>query len=382
MFNTVPTNQFANGYTPGQLYNLTVNVSSLISPATGNTKDGFQITALDASNDSAGTFSISNANLTVLDVFFDRQYVSHKNVTAGNTPAWTFRWQAPAAGTGTVTFYIAANRSNNNSDSSGDNIYTQSFTIAENAANPCGAFNAFVTTPGGATSFCTGQSLNLTAGSNGGGGNPTYAWNTGGTQQTIAVNSPNTYTVTVTDGACTATASVTVAGVSAGVADFSVSVTENTVVINNNSTGVTGNYGWDFGNGAAFPDNSASFSFTYDTLGTYTITLEYNDVCGNIQTATEQVTISTISSVSQPSLAGAVSIYPNPFGNQATININGFSGATFQFTLVDITGKTVRKETGMAGNSLLIDRDGLQSGMYFYNIQVQGQNVQGKLLID
>ena len=58
-------------------------------------------------------------------------------------------------------------------------------------------------------------------------------------------------------------------------------------------TGPSGasNITWDFGNGESFADNSASFSYTYDSVGFYAITLSYTDVCGNSQTDFEQFSI-------------------------------------------------------------------------------------------
>ncbi len=383
ILNTVPFDQLATSYNPGQTYNVTINIASLSTPASGSPKDGFQLTVLDAVGNPAGTLALPANPATVsLTTLTGRQYIGHKNATS--TQAWTFKWTAPAAGAGAVSFYVAANRTNNSSTSAGDNVYTQVFTVAEGTTNPCTGLNAFVSTPGNATSFCTGESLDLTAGSTGGPGNPSYLWSTGGTSQTININAAGTYGLTVTEGTCTATSSITVTSVAAGVADFSVTVFENVVTINNNSTGVDGNFAWDFGNGDSFADNSASFSYIYDSVGTYDLALTYTDVCGNTQNDFQQVTIDTVPlvGINETKLANVLSVYPNPFGSQASININGYNGANYQFVMVDITGKTVRNLQGVAGTPMSINRDGLQSGMYFYNITLNGETAQGKILID
>ncbi len=380
-FDTAPTGSLANGYTPGTTYNLFVNVNQL--PSNGaSQKFGFQTTVLDGSNNQAGSFSLSNPNLTTLATSFNREYVGHN--IASTTNAWTFRWTAPAVGTGDVTFYVIANVANGDGSTTGDRVYTQSFTFSEAAVNPCNNFNAFTSTPGNATSFCTGQSLDITAGSSGGPGAPTYLWSTGATSQTLSVNAAGTYTVTVTEASCTATSSITITSVAAGVADFSVNVNNNEVTINNNSTGVDGNYTWDFGNGESFADNSAAFTYTYDSTGAYTIALSYNDVCGIAQSFDVLVTIDTVPvvGINETNLANVLSVYPNPFGNQASINISGHNGATYQFVLVDITGKAVRNLQGVAGTPLSINREGLQSGMYFYSVTLDGETAQGKILID
>lgn len=380
-FDTAPTGRLTNGYTPGTTYNLFVNVNAL--PANGSTpRNGFQVTVLDGSNNAAGTLNLTNPTLTTLTSASSRQYVGHNN--ANSTAAWTFQWVAPAIGTGDVTFYVTANISNNNFSDSGDKIYTQTFTFFESFVDPCENFNVFISTPGNATSFCTGQSLDLTAGSSGGPGGAVYAWSTSGSSQTINVNAPSTYTVTVTEGTCVDSASIAITSVAAGVADFSVSVRDNVVTINNNSTGADGNYTWDFGNGESFADNSASFTYTYDSTGFYAIALSFTDVCGNIQTDVQQFTIDTVPTVgiNDTKLAEALTVYPNPFGSQASIVINGYNGATYQFVMVDITGKAVRNLEGVAGTPLSINREGLQGGMYFYSITLNGETAQGKLLID
>ncbi len=383
--NTLPQGDLVNGYTPGQQYNLFLNINSLISPASATPKDGFQLTVLTSGGAAAGTLALPNNPATVsLTTGGGKQYIGHKN--AASTNSWTFKWTAPAAGTGAVTFYVTANRSNNLSNSSGDNIYKQQFTFAEGAvANPCTNFAASISTPGNATSFCNGQSLALTASSTGGPGGATYNWsNAGGSTATINVTSASTYTVTVTEGTCTATASLAVTSVAAGVANFTATVSNNVVTINNSSTGANGSYTWNFGDGTEQVEDSPSFTYTYDSIGTYTISVAYTDVCGTAQTDDAQVTITTIPTVGvgAVSLANALNIYPNPFGNQTSINITGFNGSNYQFTLVDITGKTVRRIEGVGGTPLAINRDGLQGGMYFYNITVAGQTAQGKLLID
>lgn len=380
VLNTAPSGQLATGYTPGTDYNIFINVQDLATPATSQPKDGFQVTVLDSNNNFAGAFTVTNANSTSKTTTFGREYIGHKNATS--TSAWTFRWTAPAVGTGPVRFYVAANRSNSNGSDSGDNIYNQSFTFSESAVNPCTNFNAFISTPGAANTFCNGQSLELTASATGISGAATYAWSNGATTAATTVTTSDTYTVTVSNNGCTSTASLAVTSIATGVAAFTVSVNENTVTINNNSTGVVGNYTWNFGDGTEFADNSAAFVYTYDSVGFYTISLNYTDACGLNQTATQQFTINIISSAGQPSLADVLSVYPNPFGSTASININGYNGAKVLFTLVDVTGKVVMRETGIAGTPLVINRSGLQSGIYFYSILVKGETAQGKLLVD
>lgn len=96
-----PTDPLDNSfvYTPGQQY----NIGFLINAFTG--RYGFQIVALNSSNTQAGTMTVSNAATTKINSSGGRQYMGHLN--ASSTKNWTFKWTAPAAGTGLVTFYYA-----------------------------------------------------------------------------------------------------------------------------------------------------------------------------------------------------------------------------------------------------------------------------------
>jgi len=64
-----------------------------------------------------------------------RQYAKH--TLAGTSPgtlvgkSWTIQWQAPAAGTGTVTLYGMGNAANNNDTILGDHIYSLVVTLTE-----------------------------------------------------------------------------------------------------------------------------------------------------------------------------------------------------------------------------------------------------------
>ena len=124
-------------YTPGQSYNITVTHANADQT---RVRWGFQLTALDPSEEKAGTLE-SLDNLTqVLNnqgPFPARQYIEH--TSAGTFPgqlngaSWTFRWIAPASDVGPVTFYAAGNHANGDNNTSGDNIY---FTFAAATFQP------------------------------------------------------------------------------------------------------------------------------------------------------------------------------------------------------------------------------------------------------
>ncbi|MBC7932731.1 MAG: PQQ-dependent sugar dehydrogenase, partial [Rubrivivax sp.] len=118
-------------YTPGQSYNITVTHAN-----TDQTRIrwGFQLTALDPSEEKAGTLEPLDNLTQVLNnqgPIPARQYIEH--TSAGTFPgqlggaSWTFKWTAPAEDVGPVTFYAAGNHANGDGNTSGDNIY---FTFA------------------------------------------------------------------------------------------------------------------------------------------------------------------------------------------------------------------------------------------------------------
>lgn len=104
-------------YTPGKLYNARVSINA---SGTGLSGYGFQMIALrDTGNiDLDGFSDINPNNYKIATINNGRTYAEHANTSASNT--FNVRWTAPAAGTGSVTFYAAGNAVNGNNNSDGD----------------------------------------------------------------------------------------------------------------------------------------------------------------------------------------------------------------------------------------------------------------------
>jgi uncharacterized repeat protein (TIGR01451 family) len=127
-------------YVPGQTYQITVTHTNSDS---SRLRWGFQLTALDTSDEKAGELQNINPVLTQIiqgGPGGNRQYIEHAaggtfiNQTGG--ASWTFNWTAPPTDVGVVTFYAAGNHANNDGNTSGDFIY---FTFASSqpaAASP------------------------------------------------------------------------------------------------------------------------------------------------------------------------------------------------------------------------------------------------------
>lgn len=119
----VNTAMTVTSYKPGVQYDGVVTI-------TAGTRYGFQMTCLtSSSNVAAGTFATSMAN-TALGSKAGRNYIESNAI--GSTGVYTFKWTAPAAGTGSVKFYACGNALDASGNSSGDKATTASFTLSEN----------------------------------------------------------------------------------------------------------------------------------------------------------------------------------------------------------------------------------------------------------
>ena len=118
---TVPEN-----YTPGQEYDIVVELARA-----GQSRWGFQMTALNSNNARAGTFATSD-NKTQLQEANSKQYIeqTRDGTSAGtrNANSWTFKWTAPSTNVGRITFYAAGNAADGTFFTNGDYIYTQKAT--------------------------------------------------------------------------------------------------------------------------------------------------------------------------------------------------------------------------------------------------------------
>ncbi|MCG9128739.1 hypothetical protein JT359_14170 [Candidatus Poribacteria bacterium] len=113
-------------YTPGMVYDIIVELTH-----SGQSKWGFEMTALNSDNTRAGTFSKPDSNTQITETN-DRQYIKHTNTGnfkgKQNKNSWLFKWTAPDTDVGHITFYTAGNASNGNYVPGDDYIYTQTAT--------------------------------------------------------------------------------------------------------------------------------------------------------------------------------------------------------------------------------------------------------------
>ena len=116
-------------YIPSEVYTIVVNLSRA-----GQSRWGFEMTALNADGARAGTFATDTAGNTQLSEKNSKQYIKHTSAgTAQGTNdahSWEFEWTAPDADIGPITFYAAGNASNGNFNPIDDYIYTAQSELA------------------------------------------------------------------------------------------------------------------------------------------------------------------------------------------------------------------------------------------------------------
>ncbi len=118
-------------YVPGQTYTAVFTVAN-----PGTTVFGFQMIAKSSTGTNVGTFIATNAAQAQLSGGYMEQTFAGRLASPAGTKSWSFSWTAPAAGTGTVTFYTATNVANADGGTGGDQIYTDAFTLTEAVAAP------------------------------------------------------------------------------------------------------------------------------------------------------------------------------------------------------------------------------------------------------
>lgn len=76
-----------------------------------------------------------------------------------------------------------------------------------------------------------------------------------------------------------------------------------------------------------------------------------------------------------------VTIYPNPFDHSTTLHINNI-GENVSLTLNDVLGKEVKRISNIRDQNVLITREGLPNGIYFYQVKDNANVIAtGKIIL-
>ena len=92
----ISSNIPVSGYSPGLSYTITVSL-------TGSGNKGFEVSPQDAGGALLGTLTAGPGSKLV----GSGKYCTHTTDVGGSSATWNFTWTAPAAGTGSVSFFGA-----------------------------------------------------------------------------------------------------------------------------------------------------------------------------------------------------------------------------------------------------------------------------------
>ncbi|HRN95481.1 MAG TPA: T9SS type A sorting domain-containing protein [Chitinophagales bacterium] len=241
-------------------------------------------------------------------------------------------------------------------------------------------------TTSGATTFCQGDSVTLTANSVG-----SYQWNTGDTSASITATLSNTYSVTATENFCSASASQTVTVNPNPPVTFSLPSFINNhaspITLNGSPTGgtyttVAGLTGttfnpsqsslgskqitYSFTNGSNCSSAATTTTVVYDTTGIVcsdtthlsvydtthivvndTIRVTINDTTYISISTTDTLVIDvTLTGIVPPSNINIVSVYPNPAHDHLVIDNGDFNSMTgYSIKITNALGQIVFNQT-------------------------------------
>ncbi|HWB61880.1 MAG TPA: T9SS type A sorting domain-containing protein, partial [Chitinophagales bacterium] len=231
--------------------------------------------------------------------------------------------------------------------------------------------------------LCFGDSLTGRVTANATGGSPTspyvYEWNTAANSYTINNVGTGTYSVTVTSGSETATASVVIAQ-----EPTALTVTTGT---NAGSTGNDGEAEVAIAGGVAPYSINWNNGESTDTIsglapGTYRVTVIDSFGCMQRSTATVQDLTSGIATIN--GVTTTLTLYPNPTRTSLNVEIEVAQSATYVMSVFDLSGRELYKTTftGNGKTYKLINTSQYSAGLYFLQLSSNGQGIRQRFVVE
>ena len=234
-----------------------------------------------------------------------------------------------------------------------------------------------IVTLGSDTSFCSGKTVTLYAGNPG----STYLWSTGATTSTLAVGTPGTYSVIVTNTtSCqksdvinvTSRPTPSVSLVFGGQTRFC--PTEAARVLTEGSP-AGGTY---IGSGVS----GTNFNPTIAGQGTYLIYYSYTASNGCAGLGKDTLIVNACVGVDELESNLGLNVYPNPSSGLFTVEINASSDINAQISVMSIDGRLVYEDKA-EGNVLVtksIDISELANGIYYLIVNTKDAKRTYKVL--
>jgi hypothetical protein len=99
----------------------------------------------------------------------------------------------------------------------------------------------------------------------------------------------------------------------------------------------------------------------------------------------DNVRVQTLSSVTEVEKLNLsyVSISPNPVKDKAVIRLSDNSGLPYSISLINMMGQIVWQRSDIVEKEVVLERQSLSAGLYFYQLNRKGQTVQkGKAILE
>ena len=228
--------------------------------------------------------------------------------------------------------------------------------------------------------ICTGDSVVLDASYAG----AVYTWSTGETSQTIIVSTPGEYSVTVVaSGGCADSDTI---GVSYSLPSVTFTGFQTTYCLGDFPLLITGGSPPDVDNDDYSGPGVFGNTFIPDSagLGDHTLTYTYTDNNGCSNSADLVVSVEVCSGIETVKLLSDITVYPNPFYDAITIEINSKKDGNLNLRMVDVLGKTVTSEelnlNGGANKLVIHPEEQLSLGIYFVELRVENEVHSFKLI--
>ncbi len=275
-------------------------------------------------------------------------------ITGGVNPANTYTWSP------------SVNLSSPNSATTNANNITSTTVYTLNVNNQFGcpgqgtvqvAVNPGPTVSVNNPSVCAGGSAVINAS-----GAISYTWSNGPTTNSISVNPSVTtvYTVTGSDGTCTAnqTATVTVNALPS----VSLSAAQNTACVNGATIQLTGSPS----GGVYTGSNVSGSAFNPSSTGTFTPVYTYTDSNGCSNSATTTIVVSTCAGLNEIASVGSIIVMPNP--NNGLFVVKSDNASAEQIQIMDLTGKVIYTGYFNSDGEINVDLTGFAKGMYMLKV--------------
>jgi len=134
------------------------------------------------------------------------------------------------------------------------------------------------------------------------------------------------------------------------------------------------------GDSAQFTFNTPLFSAS-GIAGPFCVwTTKSNDF--DVHNDTACINLSILTGISQEAYEQMqMQVYPNPVNTTAIVKFPNPGNSTYEFNVMDITGRVIKSEKGISGTKLVFDRIGLSSGMYFLELKGEQRFIK-KILVE